>query len=212
MTREELQNVIDNQDLDIDKKITEILNQVNSEKEIAVKTAVNEQKLNTEKVEQQLSESKAALTKLKKDNGDNEELQKTIDDLTVAQEQLQAKYDSLKIDSAVKLALTETGARNVNIAALALDKDLIKLDKDGELVGLKEQIEKLKSSEDTSFLFEAEPTTVNEEPEEPKRQPYEPVKGAKPETKSQGAELGDRILKERQRRENLLKNNNGGND
>lgn len=210
MTREELQVILENQDTETPNKITAILNQVNAEKDNAIKTAVNEEKLNAEKVQLQLKESNEALTKLKKANGDNVELQKTIDELTTAQEKLQAEYDSLKIDSAIKLALTETGARNVKIAALAIDKDLIKLDKDGELVGLKEQIDKLKGSDDTSFLFEEAEKPV-EEMAEPKRQSYAPVKGDKPEQKSQGAELGDRILAENQRQKELMQQNIGGN-
>lgn len=208
MTREELQNVLDNTETDTNNKITTILNQVNSEKENAVKIAVNEEKLNTEKLQNQLRESNATLAQLKKDNSDNEDLQKTIQGLTEAQEELQTKYDNLKIDSAIKLALTQTGAKNVNIAALALDRDLIKIDKDGELVGLKEQIDKLKAGEDTSFLFENE--KAEEKPEETKRQSYEPVKGDKPTQKSQGAELGDRIIAENKRHQELMNQNIGG--
>ena len=205
MTREELQAVLENES-DNNSKITTILNQVNSEKEQAVKTAVNEEKLNTEQVQLQLKESTGALNQLKKANGDNAELQKTIDDLTAKQEELKAQYNDLKVDSAIKLALTETGAKNVKIAALALDRDLIKLDKDGGLIGLKEQIEKLKSDDSTSFLFEAEQVT-EVQPEEPKRQAYAPVKGDEPVKKSQGAELADRILAERQTHQNMVQEN-----
>lgn len=206
MTREELQTLIEDSEIEIGEKLTQILNAFNAER--------NTEKLKTENVQKQLAEANQTIKDLQKANGDNAELQKRIEELNASQTALKAEYDALKLDSAITLALTESGARNVKIASLALDRDDLKLSKDGEILGLTEQIEKLKNDTETSFLFESEEKVeaVAEviEPAKPARQSYEPTKGSDPKPKTQGAELGDRILAEKNRQSELLNQSQKG--
>ena len=59
-----------------------------------------------------------------------------------------------KLDSAVELALTKAGAKDVGLARHLIDTSILKLDGD-KVVGLAEQLEKAKT--DKAFLFGDEP-------------------------------------------------------
>lgn len=71
---------------------------------------------------------------------------------------LQKKYDedtvALKLDNALALALADSGAIDKDIVKSQLDRSIIKFGDDGKLVGVSEQLEKLKA--DKAFLFGAE--------------------------------------------------------
>lgn len=102
---------------------------------------------------------------------DNEELQKKITELESTNKADKEKYEAdLKkrdLDYALNNALKDAGAKN-NVAVKALLQDFLnKAETEGEadkfvIKGLNEEIEKLKKSEDSSFMFESkqEPTTV----------------------------------------------------
>ena len=62
----------------------------------------------------------------------------------------------MKIDFAVEKALTGAKAKNIKAVKALLELGEAKLDKDGNVKGLDEQIEKLRSGDDTKFLFEAQ--------------------------------------------------------
>lgn len=68
---------------------------------------------------------------------------------------LSKKYDAdtaaLKLDNALSKTLSTCGARDADILGKLLDRSIIKLGDDGKLVGVSEQLEKLKA--DKSFLF-----------------------------------------------------------
>ena len=76
----------------------------------------------------------------------------------------ETKYNTdisaIKLDSAVNLALVEAKAKNPKLAKAALDLSIVKIDGEN-LVGLSEQMEKLKESD--PYLFEEE---QKKEPEE----------------------------------------------
>ncbi len=107
----------------------------------------------------QVSERDTQLETLKTSAGDNEALTKQIADLqaenTKAKESHESEMNQLKVDFAVEKALTVAKAKNVKAARALLDLTDAKLDKDGNVKGLKEQIDKLVAGDDTKFLFEA---------------------------------------------------------
>ena len=107
----------------------------------------------------QVSERDTQLETLKTSAGDNEALTKQIADLqaenTKAKESHGSEMNQLKVDFAVEKALTVAKAKNVKAARALLDLTDAKLDKDGNVKGLKEQIDKLVAGDDTKFLFEA---------------------------------------------------------
>lgn len=76
--------------------------------------------------------------------------------------QHQQRYKSLEIDVKLQDKLSKETTKSSLLKKLL---DITKLDiKDGELVGLDEQLEKLKNDEDTQFLFKTSSTLVSETP------------------------------------------------
>ena len=107
----------------------------------------------------QVSDRDKQLEKLKASAGDNETLRKQIADLQAenskAKETHESEMNQLKVDFAVEKALSGAKARNIKAVRALLDLTDAKLDKDGNVKGLQEQIDRLASGEDTKFLFDA---------------------------------------------------------
>ena len=108
----------------------------------------------------QVSDRDKQLETLKTSAGDNEALKQQIADLQAennkAKESYESEMNQLKVDFAVEKALTGAKAKNTKAVKALLDLADAKLDKDGSVKGLSEQIEKLKADESSKFLFEAE--------------------------------------------------------
>lgn len=83
-----------------------------------------------------------------------------VDKLKKDASEWETKYNTdiaaVKLDSAVNMALVAAKAKNPKLAKAALDMSVIKLDGDN-LLGLTEQLDKLKESD--SYLFEVETKT-----------------------------------------------------
>lgn len=98
------------------------------------------------------------LETLKASAGDNEALTKQIADLQAenikTRENHESEMNRLKIDFAVEKALTGAKAKNIRAVKALLDLTDVKLDKEGNVKGLSEQIEKLTADEGTKFLFD----------------------------------------------------------
>lgn len=105
----------------------------------------------------QVKERDTQLETLKGSAGDNEALKQQIADLQKANTDAAAAHESemtkLKVDFAVEKALTGANAKNIKAVKALLDLEDAKLDKEGNVKGLAEQIEKLTKGEDTKFLF-----------------------------------------------------------
>lgn len=69
--------------------------------------------------------------------------------------EMSKKYDTdtaaLKLDNALSKMLSSCGARDADIVGKLLDRSIIKLGEDGKLIGVSEQIDRLKV--DKAFLF-----------------------------------------------------------
>lgn len=96
---------------------------------------------------------------------DIEELKKTDPELKQKLDDLQGKYDQdtkdlsdkladAKLTGNLKLALSQTGTKDVELLAGLIDKAKLKLSDDGKLDGLAEQLDKIKT--DKAFLFNTE--------------------------------------------------------
>lgn len=106
----------------------------------------------------QVGDRDKQLETLKASAGDNEVLQKQIADLQAdnakAKETHESEITQLKVDFAVEKALTGAKAKNIKAVKALLDLEDAKLDKEGNVKGLSEQIEKLTTADDTKFLFD----------------------------------------------------------
>ena len=107
----------------------------------------------------QVSDRDKQLETLKTAAGDNETLTKQIADLqaenTKVKETHESEMNQLKVDFAVEKALTGAKAKNIKAVKALLDLTDAKLDKEGNVKGLQEQIDKLTAADDTKFLFDA---------------------------------------------------------
>lgn len=115
---------------------------------------VNEAKKTAEAT---IAERDKQLEDLKKASGDSEALKAQIAQLQAdnkaAADKYAAELKAVQINSAVEKELTAAGAKNLK-AVKALLEGLDKAELDGENVkGLADQIKKLKTGEDTKFLF-----------------------------------------------------------
>lgn len=165
MTRKQLE------DLGLTKEQADSVMKINGDDiENAKGTAATEIKnLQTEVdgLKTQVGDRDKQLETLKASAGDNADLKKQIEDLQTENATAKANHESelnqLKIDFAVEKALTGAKAKNIKAVKALLELDDAKLDKDGNVKGLTEQIEKLTSGDDTKFLFEAQKQTKQQQ-------------------------------------------------
>lgn len=145
---------------DIDKKVSEEIgknfvartdfNSVNAEKKALADTVKErDQQLETLKAATgNVDELKAQIATLQTENAD-------------AAKKHEAELKSLKVDTAVDLALAGAKAKNVKAVKALLNLDNAELAEDGTVKGLAEQIKKLSESPDSSFMFESKSQNFN---------------------------------------------------
>ena len=123
-------------------------------------------------IETTIKERDTQLETLKNSTGDIEKLKADITELQAANtkqsEDHAAEILNLKVNNNVDAELTGAKAKNLVAVRALLDLKDPKLDDDGKVKGLADQIKKLKEAEETKFLFD---TDTKKKPE---------VKGAKP--------------------------------
>lgn len=157
MTRKELE------DLGLSKEQVDSVIKINGTDIENAKTASTAEikNLQTENtgLKTQISDRDKQLETLKASTGDAEAMKTQIADLQKANTDAAATHESemtqLKVDFAVEKALTGANAKNIKAVKALLDLTDSKLDKDGNVKGLQEQIDKLTADEGTKFLFEA---------------------------------------------------------
>ncbi len=162
MTRKQLE------DLGISKEQADSIMKINGEDienaKSASETDAKNMKKELEGLKIQVSERDKQLEDLKESAGGNEELAKQIADLqkenAAAKEAHESEVNQLKVDFAVEKALAKAGARNEKAAKALLDLEDAKFDKEGNIKGLQEQIDKLAAADDTKFLFKSKQTKL----------------------------------------------------
>lgn len=165
MTRKQLE------DLGLTKEQADSVMKINGDDiENAKGTAATEIKnlqTEVEGLKTQVGDRDKQLETLKASAGDNADLKKQIEDLQTENATAKAAHESelnqLKIDFAVEKSLTGAKAKNIKAVKALLELGEAKLDKDGNVKGLDEQIEKLRSGDDTKFLFEAQKQTKQQQ-------------------------------------------------
>lgn len=105
----------------------------------------------------QIADRDTQLEQLKKSSGDNADLKAQIEKLQgenkTQKEGYEAQIAQIRLDNAVDSALTAAGAKNNKAVKAMLDMTGVKLDKEGNLTGLKEQLDGVKKSD--SYMFNA---------------------------------------------------------
>lgn len=161
MKRDILKNLGLSDDV-IEKIMTEHGNSVNAlkSKQLDLETQIADYKT-------QLSERDKQLEGLNKSAGDSEVLKQKIAELQASNKQsseaYEAKLAKMALDNAVNLALTTSGAKNAKAVKALLNLENAKMD--GEtVIGLAEQISKLKETDAYMFNAEQKPTIAGTQP------------------------------------------------
>lgn len=131
---------------------------------------------------EQLSERSLQLESLKESSGDNESLRKQIERL---QQENAENMKKLQVKHAVEIALRGANVRATKAVMPYLDLEDAELDGD-KVVGLDEQIARLKSDSDSKFLFNADEKTRN-------------FRGMKPGESSDSGDMHDSGIKRAER-------------
>lgn len=118
-------------------------------------TQVNDEKNEYKK---QVGERDKQLLGLQDKVKDNDNLTKEIETLKTANSTTAADYEKklqqIKFDTAIDNALKDSNSKDPKIIKALLDTDKLKVSDDGQVIGLKEQMEVLQKDKD--YLFEKE--------------------------------------------------------
>lgn len=113
--------------------------------------------LETENAEltNQIGERDRQLTALRKEAGENVEMQRKIDELTElnkkTQTELEQKLQQQELDHAIDKALLAKKAKNLKAAKVLIDTEGLQVGKDGKVAGLDEQLKDI--VKENGFLF-----------------------------------------------------------
>lgn len=125
-------------------------------KDYVPKTQLAEVERERDGLKATVAERDTQLETLKKSSGDNEALQKQIADLQKANEDQQKAHDAeiaqLRLDNAVEAAILAAGAKNVKAVRALMDADKLRLEKDGTVTGLSDQIKAIQKSDAYMFV------------------------------------------------------------
>lgn len=126
------------------------------------RTRLNEEIDKAKVLQEQLTSMQEQVGKLDELAKNNEELKKSLEDIKSNSEQLKQEYEqkilSMKRESMIEKNLSKFEAKNPKIIKNLLDLDAIKIDGD-TVIGLKEQIEKIKETDPYLFGKDKEPPT-----------------------------------------------------
>ncbi|CAI3370667.1 phage scaffolding protein [Enterococcus cecorum] len=121
-----------------------------------LKTDLETEKAKNAGLEKDIKERDKALNELQSKNKDNADLSEKLADLQATyadlKKQSMQEIENLKRDNAIAAALAEAKAKDPALVAKSLDLELIKLNTDGTVAGLKEQVEQLKTTH--AYLFD----------------------------------------------------------
>lgn len=124
-------------------------------KEYVPKTQLAEVERERDGLKATVAERDTQLETLKKSSGDNAALQQQIADLQKANEDQkkahEAEISQLRLDNAVEAAILAAGGKNVKAVRALLDADKLRLEKDGTVTGLSDQIKAIQKSD--AYMF-----------------------------------------------------------
>ena len=149
-----LEELLKAQGLD-DNQVKSILGAMKKEKIYTtnlenIEERYNKLKGQKEDLEGQLNTANSTIKELKKNNADNDELQKTIkqheDTIKTQKAEYESKVRNLTLDSAINSALTKAKAKHSDLLASKFDRDKLVINEDGTVTGLDEQLKGFKET------------------------------------------------------------------
>lgn len=156
MTKEELKTLGLN-----DEQIEKVVEDYG--KNYVPKSQFNQKNEELKQAKESLTTMQSDIEALKKDNADNAELSKQIDELNAAQLKREAEYTAqiqkMELDGIVERTLLSSKVKNAKAVRALLDLEDAKV-KDGTIKGLDDQLTKLKESDPYLFESDSKPTGV----------------------------------------------------
>ncbi len=147
------------EDLGIEKEAIDKIMAENSKDIESAKADYDAIKAERDTANNTIAERDKQLKELRDSAKDNEELTQKIEDLEKANKDAaathKAELDNLKINNAIDKALISFKAKTPKAVKAMLDMDVIKIDKDGNITGVDEQVKTLCEADDTKYLFES---------------------------------------------------------
>ena len=141
------------EDLGLEKEVIDKIMAENGKDVEALKSV----KAELEAAQGVIAERDKQLKELKDSTKDNTELTEKITKLEEenkkAAEKHRAEIDSLKISNAIEKSLMSYKAKTPKAVKAMLDMNNVKIDKDGNVTGVDEQVKALFEGEDTKYLF-----------------------------------------------------------
>ena len=157
-----------------------------------VRTDLNTAKQQVSDLQSQLNTANGKITSLESQVGDtatlNEQITQLKADKSNLENELNTKVSEIKKTHAIESGVRDAKARNIKAVIAQLDMSKITYEND-ELSGLSEQLEALKTGEDTSFLF-----GDNKQPPAGTHVSTPPVGGGNPPTSQTFAEAVQKAL------------------
>lgn len=143
----------------------------------------------------QTSDLNKQLETFKKAAGDNGELTKQIEDFQIKLADAENQNIGIRIDTAIKLAAIGLKAKDVGDILAFVDKSKLKLNNDGTVTGLEEQMNDLK--EKKAYLFNDEDANKDDEGGEEGKGTGHIGKGNRNKEKAKEGGFGERLAKSR---------------
>ena len=135
----------------IDSVMDENGKDIEAEKEKAATTTAE-----LEDVKKQLEEANSTINDLKKSNADNEALQAKVkeyeDTIKTQKADYESKVRNLTLDSAIEKAFSKAGAKHIDLLSTKIDREKLKIESDGKVTGLDEQIAAYKETYKDLFI------------------------------------------------------------
>lgn len=135
----------------IDSVMAENGKDIETEKEKVTATVAE-----LEDIKNQLKEANSTITDLKKNNADNEALQTKVkeyeDAIKTQKADYEAKVRNLTLDSAIEKALSKAGAKHIDLLSTKIDREKLKIEEGGKVIGLDEQIASYKETYKDLFV------------------------------------------------------------
>ncbi len=126
------------------------------------KTAAETSKAELDGLKTQLSERDKQFKELQASTGDNATLKEQLTALEAANKEQKAAFEQqmqdLRFQTALETELIKANVVDADLVGVKLDKSKVKLNEDGTLTGLSEQLEGLKTN--YSFLFKQQQAPV----------------------------------------------------
>lgn len=129
---------------------------------------------------EELKQANALIEELKKSSKDNEDSQAKILNYENQVKQLQEDLDKVKVESAIKVALLEAKAQDVDYLTFKLNQEgtEFKLDENGKIKGLDEKITTLKTQYPNQFASTTKQNVIENKLPNPEQKPGEVTKEA----------------------------------